>query len=228
MLPMATPPSSISPWTPDRARLREWLERQAPSLSELYVGCVEMLYLQPVPGFTRFVAHAVREIRNRLPDVVAGREGGGEQFQWKNRLDRLVTVWLDGRLPLEGPVVSAASTPTTADVSVPPNVFHEVQATLRDHRATRERPQQAAERLWEGLGASVQGRRSIIPVINEWLEVTTWFTRHAHDRGQADAGYPRREYEENFGRFEHILMALVSGFYPVVEGLDEILAEANS
>jgi len=38
---MATPPSSVSPWTHDRSRLREWFEREAPSLGELYAGCVE-------------------------------------------------------------------------------------------------------------------------------------------------------------------------------------------
>ena len=225
---MAILPNSLSAWTPDRSRLREWFGQEAPSLGELYVGCVEMLYVQPVAGFTRFVAHAVRDIRNRLPDIVAGREGGG-QFQWKNRLDRLEEVWLNAGLPLEGrPALVGSLGPTGQGVSVPPNVFRHVQATVRDHRAGREKPQRAAERLWEGLGSSAEDRTTIIPVINEWLEVTEWFVSRAHDRGEVDAHYERQEYEENFGRFERILIALVGGFYPVVEGLDEILVEANT
>jgi hypothetical protein len=184
-----------------------------------------LLYVRPVAGFTRFVAHGVRDIRNRLPDVVSGRQGGN--FQWKNRLDLLEKAWLDGGLPLEGPVPAAPTRPAGEGVHVPVKVFREVQVTLREHGEARERPEQAAVRLWEGLGSSADDRSAIIPVINEWLEVTGWFQKHAHDRGQVDANYVRREYDENFGRFERILSALVSGFYPVVEGLDEILDEAN-
>jgi hypothetical protein len=224
---MEIPPNSPSPWTPDRSRLREWLQRNAPSLGELYVGCVEMLYVQSVAGFTRFVAHAIRDIRNRLPDAVAGPKGG--LFQWKNRLDRLEQVWVNAGLPLDArPGLVGSPTLSGGDVSVPSGVFRQVQVIVREHRDARERPQQAAERLWEGLGSSAQDRSSIIPVINEWLEVTEWFVVRAHDRGEVDADYPRQDYEKNFGRFERILIALVGGFYPAVEGLDEILVEANS
>jgi hypothetical protein len=187
---------------------------------------VELLYVRSVAGFTRFVAHGVRDIRNRLPDVVAGREGG--HFQWKNRLDQLEKVWLDGGLPLEGPAPTTPEAPKAEGTAVPPRVFREVQLTLREHSEARERPQQTAIRLWEGLGSAAEDKSAIIPVINEWLEVTDWFVAHAHDRGQVDANYIRRDYDENFGRFERILGALVSGFYPVVEGLDEILGEANN
>jgi hypothetical protein len=50
-------------WTPRRRELREWLRRNAPSLAELYEGAVSLLFDVPIPGYTRFVAHAVREIR---------------------------------------------------------------------------------------------------------------------------------------------------------------------
>ena len=58
-------------WTPRRVDLRSWLQRNAPSLGELYVGAVLLVFGRPIPGRVRFVAHAVREIRNRLPDVVS-------------------------------------------------------------------------------------------------------------------------------------------------------------
>jgi hypothetical protein len=117
--------------------------------------------------------------------------------------------------------------PPGSGVALPVKVFRHVQLTLREHSAARERPEQAAVRLWEGLGSSPEDRTAIVPVINEWLEVTEWFVIRAHDRGQVDFAYARGEYDQNFGRFERILGALVSGFYPVVEGLDEILGEAN-
>jgi hypothetical protein len=186
-----------------------------------------MLYVQTVAGFTRFVAHAVRDIRNRLPDAVAGPKGG-RRFDWKNRLDRLEDLWSNAGLPLEGrPAQAGSPAPLPDDVSVPLNVFRQVQHIVREHRDTREKPQQAAERLWEGLGSSAEDRTAIIPVINEWLDVTQWFVGRAHDRGEVDSDYQRQDYEENFVRFERILIALVGGFYPAVEGLDEVLGEAN-
>jgi len=44
----------------------------SPSISELYQGAVELLFDRPVPGFTRFVSHAVREIHNRPPHEISG------------------------------------------------------------------------------------------------------------------------------------------------------------
>jgi hypothetical protein len=57
-------------WTRNRRELAEWLGGISPSIAELYQGAVELLFHRPVPGFSRFVSHAVREIRNRLPQEI--------------------------------------------------------------------------------------------------------------------------------------------------------------
>jgi hypothetical protein len=91
-------------WIGPRRELRSWFERNAPSLGELYEGALKMLFMGNFPGRTRFVAHAVREIRNRLPDVIAGVKTGGT-VQYKNNLDMISKDWqkagflLDGTIP---------------------------------------------------------------------------------------------------------------------------------
>lgn len=72
-------------WTEPRQELRAWFQRNAPSLGELYEGALRMFFAPEFPGRVRFVAHAVREIRNRLPDAIAGPKIGGT-FQWINKL----------------------------------------------------------------------------------------------------------------------------------------------
>ncbi|MBN2413960.1 hypothetical protein JXQ31_19960 [candidate division KSB1 bacterium] len=60
-------------WTKERLDLKAWFQRNAPSLGELYEGVLKLLYTdEKIPGWTRFVAHAIREIGNRLPDIVIG------------------------------------------------------------------------------------------------------------------------------------------------------------
>ena len=64
-------PAENALWTRNRRELLEWLGRNAPLLAELYEGAVSLLYGSRIPGFSRFVSHAVRELRNRLPKVIS-------------------------------------------------------------------------------------------------------------------------------------------------------------
>jgi hypothetical protein len=63
------------------------LTHNAASLADLYEGAVVMLYESILLGRTRFIGHAVREIRNRLPDAFAGRIRG----QRLNSGDTIIT-----------------------------------------------------------------------------------------------------------------------------------------
>src|SRR6266511_1972358 len=95
-LPSDTSPSAnallASCWTPVRLEIRSWLSRNAPPLAELYEGAVRLLYVNLLPGRVRFISHAVREIRNRLPGVISGEEGS-QYLHYKNRLDDLAKLW---------------------------------------------------------------------------------------------------------------------------------------
>jgi len=64
-------------------------------------GAVEMVFREDFSGRVRFVSHAVREIRNRLPNVIAGYKAG-IKLQYKNRLDAILKVWKTYGLPLGG------------------------------------------------------------------------------------------------------------------------------
>ena len=59
-------------WTPERAALHRWLEDIASHLAPVYLGGLRMAMDESFPGRVHFVAHAIREIRNRIRDVFAG------------------------------------------------------------------------------------------------------------------------------------------------------------
>lgn len=221
-----------SHWTKLRLDLRSWFERNAPSLGELYKGAVEMVFQKSFPGRVRFVAHAVREIRNRLPDVIAGPKVG-RPLQYKNRLDDIAKTWerhglpMDGSLPVR--VTSKDPLPSDKDVPVPYPVYRKVAELVRDHVRARETQREAAQRLFQAIDPkNRQLEASLRPRIENWIKTTEWFVQRAHDRGDIDAEMDAEELTKRFEVFECALSAMVRGFFETVEELDAILEEANA
>src|SRR5262245_43750659 len=85
-------------WTDNRREIAQWLGREAPSLAPIYEGALHVLYAQKFPGRTRFVAHAVREIRNGLPAAIVGFKGPG-RLDYTSRMDSFSLVWTEARYP---------------------------------------------------------------------------------------------------------------------------------
>ena len=74
-------------------RIVDWLgESRGPELAELFRAAAIMLNNPRFPGRLRFIAHAVREIRNGLPNVVDGPKVR-RQVQYKKEVDRISKAW---------------------------------------------------------------------------------------------------------------------------------------
>jgi hypothetical protein len=212
-------------WTAERIEIRSWLDRNAPSLGELYAGAVTLLYETPMPGHVRFVAHAVREIRNRLPDCIAGRTEN-QGLQYKNRLDDIVALPAADALiaDLGGPTA-----PTTTTVAIDRTFAKKVSALIEDHRATRAKPLDAARRLFEAIAPeNTPLRDTLTPVLEQWITITEWFVGRAHDNGHSDGHYSADDLRRRFTIFERTLTALIKPFFATLEDLDAILQNANS
>ncbi len=232
--PAAIPPkpAADSFWNDGRTELREWFRRNAPSLGELYEGVLVLLYAErPIPGWPRFVAHGIREIGNRLPDVLGGAKKN-KQLQYKNQVDGIAKVWRRSGLPLStsGSLTSPAiPTQSIADVVVPSVVFRRIQILIEEHLATREKPAEAAGRVFAAFSTDEGDANTRLgPIISEWVRTTGWFQERAHDRLVSDEGYDRAEFQVRFEQAERILMALVRDFFKTTKDLDEILEDTNS
>ena len=90
-LPDAGPPMAAPGLRGDQLELLWWMQRNAPSLAELYEGSVLMLQHRS-PGHVRLIAHSVREIRNRLPEYVSKVRSGG-RLDDKGLIDNISKIW---------------------------------------------------------------------------------------------------------------------------------------
>jgi len=107
-----------------------------------------------------------------------------------------------------------------------------VASLVADHEAARERPMDAAIRLFEGVFPENQKfRNTLRPVAVQWLEITQWFMKKTHDSGMMDKDLDLEELRKKFGLFELTLLGIVRGFstfFATTKELDEILEDANS
>ncbi len=222
--------SSEDYWTSARIELREWFHRNAPSLGELYEASLIMIYDGNFPGRTRLIAHAVREIRNRLPDIICGVERG--RMEYINRLDELRRHWTRHGFNLNGSQAHSISSEEQipeSHISVPIPLFRRITDLIREHVEKRETQKEKAFRLFEAISQdSASSRESLTPVIFQWIEVTDWFVGKAHDSGAQDDVTDENELRERFELFETNLGTLLRGFFSTIEGLDEILEETNA
>ncbi|CAD7781428.1 MAG: hypothetical protein KIIPBIDF_01469 [Candidatus Methanoperedenaceae archaeon GB50] len=220
-------------WTPSRLDLCSWFQRNAPSLGELYKGSVQMLFGEKIPGRIRFVAHAVREIRNRLPDILSGMVSG-PVLQYKNRLDDIATDWEKAGLPINGSLPISINSEEklgllNSRVYLPIELYRKISILIKDHIRTRQTPEDKAIQLFEALAPENQNMRNQLrPVVKQWLAVTEWFVRKAHDSGKTEDEFDIEEFIKKFELFEKILYTLIRPFFENLEELDEILEEANT
>lgn len=220
-----TPNDPAVCWTGNRNEIRSWLRRNAPSLAELYEGAVILLYQQPLPGRTRFIAHAVREIRNRLPDIISG-PAKKQRLDYTSRIDDIA------KLPSAQALLTnhgGKKPPATTTITIDEKLAKKLIRLLQDHNTTRAKPLDAARRLFEGLAPeNTTLRDTLTPVLQQWLTITKWFTDRAHDSGHPDKYYAETELRHQFTIFETTLSALITPFFDTLEELDAILEDTNN
>jgi hypothetical protein len=206
-----------SAWTRSRKELRRALSDVAPSLAELYQGSVLLLYQNQLPGWSRFVAHAVREIRNRLPHEIGGHTIS-QRVDYENSMDRIAHLWRkagldtsDIRVDLMSP--EGAPRQNNDKRQLPGGLFRAISKLIQRHRQSRVTRPDQARKLFQACSAETDKNiQAIGPVIDQWMEVTEWFVKKAHDSGKTDADFDK---------------TIVIQKLPGSEELDEILAEAN-
>lgn len=183
--------------------------------------------LDSFPGRVHFIAHAIREICNRLPGAlgpeVRRRDAGYEPLTDKIR-DRWVAEGFpeDGRLWLPEESVPSASGPRRQEVSI--ELLESVGRLIADHnnaKANRQAREQASFGDLTNLGTTPAFARKV------WKKRK----RDAHNFAHAaDDPRPPESDEAWRKRFEELEKDLIAMSRPAQENLDELdelLAEAN-
>ena len=229
----ALPPTQPTPaddsleeewWTPERAKLHRWLQEKASHLAPIYLAAVRMSMDESFPGRVHFVAHAIREIRNRLPNAIAGVEERGPTYE--TLASKLRTEWKRAGFPSDGSLPLGA-TPEPS-VSGP---GHEVSVgfiraagdlVAANAHAAGNRERQARRLLREIWGTDLRPY-----VVNRWFHGNDWVKRYMHLNDKPHIQEAETEVAEVFEAFETALIAISNRSYENLEALDEILASAN-
>jgi hypothetical protein len=195
-------------------------------LAELYGGVVDLLYASKPPGVGRFVAHAVREIRNRLPDAIPGVVGTHHAAPVDTRrLDGLAASWHEHGPVLE-PVDVSSRTEAEVVVTIPLTLAQAIDQALTGYGERRRRKaERVASMFAVQSGQERVGGTDLALLANHWLDTTKWAEKTVHV-GKPCLKSP--ELEEKFEIFERTLSGLLCYFFTAVDDLDEILDRANS
>ena len=222
-------PADTVYWTDRRQKIHIWLDEQAPSLAELYKGAVCLIFDQLIPGRIRFIGHAVREIRNRLPGEVSSR------LDYTLEVNRLLRTWANHDLPLSN-MMSDADAPISPQlplsspaVSIPSSLFVEIQLLLQKHSSIPRSNRERAKRLFERFVPEAQSTPETLKLlVNQWWQTTEWFMEKTHDNGQVDTICDEKELKSRFEEFESFLSTLSQNFYSNTDELDKILEDTNT
>ena len=224
--PPATPPLAAPPLNGRRTKACDWLRSLgAVSLAELYEGAIRMLENRS-PGYIRFVAHAVREIANRLPGKV-DEEHERDFLPYPERMEAIRGEWAGEAFT---PPTSPLGTGPSAVETMPQNIAAMFKGLLDDHIAATQR----IERSTRGLIVKASMRigveldaDTIAVRVREWNQLTRWFVKQAHDRGIADGDFNQEEFRRKCELFETMLASLFQDYVDAQEGANEILERAN-
>lgn len=221
----STDPADIY-WTPKRRELRKWLTINAPALAPVYLAAVQMAMDDSFPGRVWFVAHAIREIRNRLPDALAGAVTSS-RTEYSVLAEEVFSYWIEDGFPKDGTLrVDDGSDPTASgpkkfEISL--QLITAVSNLIEGHLAVSDRKQNNARRLFEVIAGEPVPQY----VIKAWLRSSKWADEYAHVRIKPLKTADESSLITYFMAFENALLAISNRSYENMDDLDEILGSTN-
>lgn len=227
-LDLGGPDVAAESWLgPERIDLLGWLGNNAPAITPIYRGALALAMFGSFPGRAHFIAHAIREIRNRLPDAlglrVGHRDARCEQFA-----DKVRERWLAEGLPEDGRLSQAGSASLASDPAgrrVSDEFLASVGELIEEHNEAQEN-----RRIRDEHAFSALSDRGPVPpyFVDYWRRLYRDAHGVAHLRDEPLPAEADGEWVANFRDFEDILMALSKRSYETLDDLDALLERANT
>ena len=180
------------------------------------------------PGRAHFVAHAIREIQNRLPGAL-GPKVARRAADYKGLADKIREQWLAEGLPDDGRLLTPAeSAPSPSghprrEVSV--EFLGSVGRLVESHNEAQEN-----RRTREKYAFNAMSDQGPIPryVVENWRKLYRDVHGFAHARDEPLPVDADGEWVEKFFTFEGLLMAFSKRSYENLDDLDSLLERANT
>lgn len=207
----------------EQQRVYEWLNDDLglPVFAEAYKGAAGLLS-QKTAGYVSFVAHAGRDLMNRLASTVAGIDS--ERVQYHQHVDKLQEDWREEWRFDNGLSFEAAE----KGHLIPIAVCQRISVLVDEHKSGRIRSSES-----DGLFFSTfleYSDRSKIPknFLAEWKAAKGWFLGHAHLRNKPFDAAIGDELLKHFKCLDGYLYIAASSQYERLRELNEILVSTNS
>jgi len=205
------------------------LRKRSDALADVYVGALRLMADEQNPGRV-FLAHAAREIINRLPDSFGPTR---PWFDVTGRLKTLLPLWEPVRTSLSPTLAPLAGTETPTvvptEISVPIQVVRELDRLLGDFDASQQETHKVkALNLLRSLAPDhpIVTRNAVEPVANAYRGLAGWFVSEVHIGGSAPASF--EDCRQKFEVLETFLFSLLSpDLYEPFDELHEIIKQAN-
>lgn len=213
--------------TKERTQVHTWLQLNAPHLAEVYLGSVRLFEDEEFPGRVYLVAHAVREIRNRLPDAIAGVVAKSNT-EYNPLVSALHESWIAEGLPEDGSIPLDAPNPEPNSLgpigrTVSSHFISAVGDVIVGHVAAGKNNDGKARRLFEQLG----GEPVPSYVIRNWTKGTRSAVELTHVKNKELNSQHIDDLAAVYESFEAELIVITSRSYENMDTLDDILASAN-
>ena len=211
-------------WAKQRRELIQWMEDQAPSFVEGYVGAVRLLYTLSFPARVHFVCHVVRDIYRRLPSSLGMKTlpRPGEVFP--SMVKELVKRW--EQFPVSG---ESKSEKVGSETAVSCQVHRQIVKIVQKSVEIAEQPS-VGKQLAIVLFRSLERRQDefIHPWIIESFDAEyDFFVKRAHLAESVDKVPNDDGLITHFEGFERAFHSLVGPYFSGKEELDAILQDTN-
>jgi len=116
----------------------------------------------------------------------------------------------------------------SAHVTISRHLFKLLQRLMEEHRLGSLNQEEQAVEMFAGSNAEASKHPELLrPMSREWVRLRRWFHNYAHFAIQQKTP-TEQELQSQFAALETYILTSMRTFYEGMEGLDEILGEANS
>jgi len=210
-------------WNKKRVQLLGWFEKNAPSLGELYKSSLRSLYDASLPARFHMLGHAVREIRNRLPDLIEGISK--LKIHYDDRLDKIIEALDKNNFDI---INKELPNVKETEALIPVEAYKLLKELLNDHVHNRQKGRKKIIDFFIAMAPEdIELRKLYEKMISDWYDITEEFMRITHINSIKIQHIDEKNLEEMFLVFENTLYALLCEYFETKGELNGVLEEAN-
>lgn len=195
-----------------------WFQQEAKPLSEAYEGALYLLERKKIPGRFQFIAHAIRDICDRLY-IVLYPETETVKSNYPAIIDKIVPHWdsLNSLISLK------SDTPESSKTILINRELASVIKDLVEHRKMIKKQPNNQEKLLQCL---IQRNKSELTVnqrtVDRLRNLKKEFVSDAHFSHKM-VSYDEETLQKKFREFEEILHSFAGNFFTNIPTIDTIL-----